>query len=143
MTPYHHALASTARYGGELEDYLPLHQWFDETKAFFPDVRHRALRHHAEGIFLAERLFGVTLPNSSGRRVPVRLVAEQHVKEDLGWIPTAQDWLACLKPAPWMFARSRTLAQSNLPPESAAAGGANPKETFPDDCHARAGGDGP
>jgi hypothetical protein len=26
-------------------------------------------------------------------QVPVRYVGEQHVKEDLGRIPTAQDWL--------------------------------------------------
>jgi hypothetical protein len=100
VNPYHHALA---RYGGAIEDYLPLHQWFDESKAFFPDFRHRALRHHAEGIFLAERLFGVTLTNQAGRVVPVRFLGEQHVKEDLGRIPTVQDWLTCIRPQPWML----------------------------------------
>jgi hypothetical protein len=44
-----------------VKDYLPIHAWFDESKAFFPDFRHRALRHHAEGIFLAEKLFGVAI----------------------------------------------------------------------------------
>lgn len=123
MTPYHHALSSAARHGGAMEDYLPLHQWFDETKAFVADFRHRALRHHAEGIFLAERLFGATLTTSAGRVVPVRLIAEEHVKEDLGWIPTAQDWLRGLQPAPWMFVRSSAL-NSRLkfsPPAPAAA----------------------
>jgi hypothetical protein len=66
------------------------------------DFRHRALRHHAEGIFLCERVFGVTLTNSAGKAVPVRWVAEQHVKEDLGWIPTAADWLKEVRPRPWM-----------------------------------------
>jgi hypothetical protein len=66
------------------------------------DVRHRALRHHAEGIFLAEKVFGTTLTNSDGRVVPVRWVGEQHVQEDLGWIPTVKDWLEHLRPAPWM-----------------------------------------
>ena len=42
------------------------------------DLRHRALRHHAEGIFLAEKVFGVTLTNSAGKLIPVRWVAEQH-----------------------------------------------------------------
>jgi len=35
----------------------------DESKAHLPDFRHRALRHHTEGIFLAERIFSVTVFN--------------------------------------------------------------------------------
>src|SRR5262249_20198701 len=89
--PYHHALSSVKRWGGRPEDYLEIHQFFDESKQCLADVRHRALRHHAEGIFLAERVFGVTLTNSDGRAVPVRWVGEQHVQEDLGWIPTVKD----------------------------------------------------
>lgn len=100
--PYHHALRSVKLFGGRAEDYLAVHNWFDESKAHLPDLRHRALRHHSEGIFLCERLFGVTLRNSDGREVPVRLVGEQHVKDDLGWIPTVKDWLENLKLQPWM-----------------------------------------
>ena len=82
MNPIHHAESSAARYGGVAEDYLAIHQWFDESKAFLPDVRHRALRHHAEGIFLCERLFGPTVTNSQGRLIPTRWIGEQHVLED-------------------------------------------------------------
>ncbi len=102
MNPYHHALSSTKRYGGVADDYLALHQWFDESKAHLPDFRHRALRHHTEGIFLAERIFGAAITNSAGRVVPTRFLGEQHVKEDLGWIPTVKDWLVHLKPVAWM-----------------------------------------
>lgn len=109
MNPYHHALSSAAHYGGEASDYLPLHQWFDESKAFIPDFRHRALRHHAEGIFLLERIFGTVITNTKGRIIPVRFIGEQHVKEDLGWIPTAHDWLQYLAPTPWMMKRGRLL----------------------------------
>jgi lipopolysaccharide biosynthesis regulator YciM len=49
--PYHHALSSVKKWGGTADDYLPLHQWFDESKAISADFRHRALRHHAENIF--------------------------------------------------------------------------------------------
>jgi hypothetical protein len=111
MNPFHHAESSVRRYGGTIEDYLPLHQWFDESKAFFPDLRHRALRHHAEGIFLAEKIFGAVIRTSSGRDVPTRFLGEQHVKEDLGWIPTVQDWLSCLTVQPWML-RAGTPRQS-------------------------------
>ena len=50
--PYHHALSSVKKWGGEVSDYLPLHSWFDQSKAIAGDFRHRALRHHAEGIFM-------------------------------------------------------------------------------------------
>jgi hypothetical protein len=56
--PLKHAESSARKFGGKANDYLPIHNWFDESKAFLADFRHRALRHHAEGIFLAERLFG-------------------------------------------------------------------------------------
>ena len=103
---YIHAVSSARRFGGKSEDYLPLHNWFDATKAIAADFRHRALRHHAEGIFLAEQIFGVTILNSAGRPIPVRMVGEQHVREDFnGKIPSAQDWLRAIHAEPWMHVR--------------------------------------
>lgn len=49
--PIVHARNSARKFGGKMEDYLEIHEWFDETKAWIPDMRHRALRHHSEGIF--------------------------------------------------------------------------------------------
>jgi len=98
-----HAQRSAKRFGGKPEDYLPIHSWFDESKAFLADFRHRALRHHSEGIFLCEEIFGISITNSEGKEVPVRYIGEQHVKEDLGRIPTAQDWLTQIKPERWMY----------------------------------------
>ena len=100
--PYHHALSSVKQWGGTAEDYLPIHQWFDESKAITADFRHRALRHHAEGLFMAERFFGTTITISTGRVVPIRLIGEQHVREDLGFIPSFVDWVRCIRPEPWM-----------------------------------------
>jgi hypothetical protein len=99
---YHHALSSVKKWGGVADDYLPLHQWFDESKAITADFRHRALRHHAEGIFMLERFFGVTITISTRRVVPVRLIGEQHVVEDIGFIPSFADWVRCIRPEPWM-----------------------------------------
>ena len=48
-------------------------------------------------------LFGVAIVNSDGKQVPVRYVGEQHVREDLGRIPTAQDWLLQITPQRWMY----------------------------------------
>lgn len=118
MHPYHHALSSVHRWGGTVEDYLPVHDWFDESKAILADFRHRALRHHTEGIFLCEKIFGPTLTNRDGRVIPVRWVGEQHVKEDLGFIPSAQDWLKNLMPRPWMR-RTGKLGCEEVPSEPA------------------------
>jgi hypothetical protein len=101
--PYHHAISSAKTHGGKWEDYIELHNWFDETKAHYPDMRHRALRHHAEGIFWAEEKFGVVITNSNGKSVPVRALGEQHVKEDIGWIPTIKDYLDNMNVVGWMY----------------------------------------
>lgn len=131
MNPYHHALSSAAKYGGNAEDYLELHQWLDESKAYFPDFRHRALRHHAEGIFLLERLFGVTVTNSAGREVPVRFIGEQHVIEDLGRIPTAQDWLECVSSEPWMMTRGKLLYADKNVPSDESESNSSPEPAIP------------
>ena len=109
--PYHHALSSVKKWGGQVTDYLPIHEWFDGSKAHMADFRHRALRHHSEGIFMAEQLFGVTLTNSDGRVVPVRFVGEQHVQEDLGRIPTVAEWLRNIKPESWMLGSRKDLGK--------------------------------
>lgn len=101
--PYHHALSSAKRFGGRPEDYLPLHNWFDASKAHEPTFRHRALRHHTLGIFEAETVFGTTITNSDGKQVPVRFIGEQHVREDFsGYIPTLHDWLHNIPEERWM-----------------------------------------
>lgn len=119
---YYHALSSVRKWGGTSDDYLALHQWFDESKSIFADPRHRALRHHAEGIFMLETLFGATITNSDGKVVPVRLVGEQHVIEDLGFIPSFADWGRLIQPQTWIL-KGRQLDQptSDAPPEPAPA----------------------
>lgn len=161
---YHHAVSSTRRFGGEVEDYLPLHSWFDSSKSAWADQRHRAVLHTSFGIFLAEdrfgleeenrqlhkainriprwlqRLFGIKVPthrpvtitNSAGKQVPIRLLAEQHVIEDAGFIPTLEDYLGELPRKPWMYRGAMPLSKilekaegvvPDLPParESSAA----------------------
>lgn len=109
--PWLHARSSSRKHGGKPEDYLPIHDWFDESKQHLADFRHRALRHHSEGIFLCERIFGTVLTNSDGKEVPVRVIGEQHVKEDLGRIPTVADWLTRIAPERWMGGRVEKLEE--------------------------------
>ncbi len=108
--PWHHAVSSARKHGGTPEDYLPIHEWFDASKAHHADFRHRALRHHTAGVFECEHEFGVTLTNADGREIPVRWIAEQHVIEDLGFVPPLSRWLSAIEPEPWMM-RSRRLSR--------------------------------
>ncbi|MGO9546510.1 MAG: DUF6915 family protein [Rhodomicrobium sp.] len=100
--PYDHAVRSAQLFGGKPEDYFAIHDWFDESKAHFADFRHRALRHHSEGIFLCGSIFGAAIKNSDSKHIPVRTIGEQHVIDDLGWIPSVKDWLQQIQPRPWM-----------------------------------------
>lgn len=102
MKPYLHGLISVKKFGGKVEDYQKIHDWFDQTKAHVPDMRHRALLHNSFGIYLAEQFFGVTMTNSDGKVVSVRDIGEQHVLDDLGTIPTVQDYLTHLPMLPWL-----------------------------------------
>jgi hypothetical protein len=83
--PYHHALSSVKKWGGTVDDYLACHEFFDASKLILADFRHRALRHHAEGIFLLEQVHGKTLTLSTGRVIPTRWVGEQHVRRKI-WV---------------------------------------------------------
>jgi hypothetical protein len=110
LTPYHHALSSANKWGGKAADYLHIHNWFDQSKESHGDFRHRAVRHHTEGIFECEAEFGITTLTSCGKSIPTRQIGEQHVMEDLGRIPTRSDWLRCIKPEAWMSPPRAVLA---------------------------------
>lgn len=105
MSPYYHALSSAKKWGGEWKDYIAIHDWFDETKQYTGDWTHRALRHHSAGVQWAVERFGNIIVNSRGENIPVKMIAEQHVTEDCGFVPTPADYLRALnnKPEPWML----------------------------------------
>ena len=114
MHPLEHAKSSVRQWGGSPEDYLPIHEWFDSTKETFWDYRHRALRHHSQGIFEAERVFGRTIRNSAGKDVPVRYIGEQHVMEDCGGkVPTVSDWFRLIPHERWMSKGYKLDAPTN------------------------------
>lgn len=113
--PLHHALSSLKKYGGteekDLDAYLRIHSFFDRSKEFTTNPKHRMLLHHSFGIFLCELVFGEYITLSTGKKVPVRWVGEQHVAEDLGFIPDIEIWLQCMNTEPWMFRNSRKLSE--------------------------------
>lgn len=104
MNTVYHCKGSVVKWGGKPQDYQAIHDFVDSTKATMPDIRHRVLLHSAFGIFMVERVFGPSVTNSDGRDVPVREIVERHIIEDLGFIPTVEDFLSCipLRNAKWM-----------------------------------------
>jgi len=114
MNSYYHAVISAKKHGGKPEDYQKLHDFIDSTKATLADVRHRALLHSAFGIYLCERLFGHTIKNCDQKEIPTRILAEEHILEDLGFIPTVEHWLAEMPLRKWM---SGSRKKNKLEPE--------------------------
>lgn len=112
--PWKHALSSAKKFGGKPEDYIKIHDWFDSTKQVVPDVRHRAILHSAFGIFLAEQVFGHNITNSDEKVISVRDIGEQHVLEDMGTIPTMQDWLREMPIKPWMSRPDKKVEEMKL-----------------------------
>ena len=55
---------------------------------------------HAFGQFLFARQWGELKRYAHARAV--RLIGEQHVIEDLGFVPSFADWVRSIRPEPWM-----------------------------------------
>ncbi len=130
--PIIHARSSAKKFGGVPEDYLPIHDLMDSSKAVFPDNRHRALTHNSWFFFVVEKVFGHEIRltctfclspdirsshqkdhyarcdkcgDSTYRgKASVRDVCEQHVLEDFGgkYIPTPGDYLEGMEFKEWM-----------------------------------------
>lgn len=81
---------------------MDIHNFIDSSKACMPDIRHRAILHSAFGCFLVEQMYGATRVNSEGREYSPRDVAEAHIIEDLGFIPTVEKYLNNMTLQPWM-----------------------------------------
>lgn len=98
-----HSESSARSFGGRAEDYLPIHKFLDSSKLFVPDNRHRCLLHNNFGISLCEQFFGdMYTRRSDGISVCTRTVAEQHIKEDLGCIPSVEIMLREMPLRTWM-----------------------------------------
>jgi hypothetical protein len=102
MKPLLHAKISVKQHGGTLEDYMKIHNFIDSSKSHIADVRHRALLHSSFGCFLVEQMFGTYFKNSDGDLISTRDIAEEHILQDLGFIPTVEKYLGNMAIQPWM-----------------------------------------
>lgn len=111
MKPRKHAEASAKRWGGVPEDYQKIHDLLDFPKAAHPDMRHRAILHNSMGPYLCEIAFGTTLINSIGKVVSVRDIAEEHILQDMGRIPTVSDYLNGMPMYDWLGGPRRRVTR--------------------------------
>ncbi len=118
MKPFLHSKGSVSRWGGIPSDYDHIHDFIDSTKVAMPDLRHRAVLHNAFGCFLVEKVFGRTIINSDGREVSTRDIAENHIQEDMGFIPSLEDWLDTMPIEKWHGGIHR-LKKEERPPTPA------------------------
>lgn len=111
MNSFHHAQSAARKWGGRPEDYLPIEEYIDSSKQIIGDVRHRAIYHHTLGVWLVQQKFGPTISvtKESGKvvQVPTRLIAERHIIEDLGWLPSPADYLKNTPVEKWMSGSQR------------------------------------
>jgi hypothetical protein len=115
MKPLVHARISAKKFGGIAEDYLAIHDFMDCTKMALPDIRHRMILHNSVGCYIAERVFGHTIVNSENKTVHVRDVAEAHVIEDMGFIPTLEKCLSGMPIESWMGGKVSKYAAESAP----------------------------
>ena len=78
------------------------HQSLFDIPVLFRALHPMTLRMVAKTELYRIPVFGRTLTNSDGKEVFVRDVAEQHVLEDLGWVPSLSDWLREMPSQPKM-----------------------------------------
>jgi hypothetical protein len=103
--PLIHSKSSVKRWGGKVEDYLPIHQLIDSPKESMNNNSARALTHHSWFCYkIIPLIFGYNITNSDGRSVDTVDIAMLHVAEDfrMKGVPTPQDYLENLVVQPWM-----------------------------------------
>lgn len=100
-----HAESAARHFGGVPGDYIEIEERIDSFKAMVGDVTHRQYLHNSHGPWMMQEIFGRTITNSDGKQVLVREVAENHIIEDLGWLPSPADWSACMTCKVWMGGR--------------------------------------
>lgn len=103
--PLIHSKASVKRWGGKVEDYLPIHELIDSPKATMNNNSSRLLTHNTWFAYtIIPKVFGYNIVNSAGKSVDTVDIAMFHIAEDFRhkFIPTPQDYLQHLKVQDWM-----------------------------------------
>jgi len=102
--PLIHSKSSVKRWGGKVEDYLPLHEVIDSPKATMNNNSVRVLTHNTWFAYqIMPKIFGYNIINSDGKSVDVVDISMLHIAEDfrMKFVPTPQDYLQHLQVQAW------------------------------------------
>ena len=103
--PLIHSKSSVKRWGGKVEDYLPIHQLIDSPKSCMNNNTARTLTHNTWFAYeIIPKVFGYNIINSEGKSVDSVDIAMLHIAEDfrMKFVPTPQDYLKHLQLQSWM-----------------------------------------
>jgi hypothetical protein len=103
--PMIHAKSSVKRWGGSVEDYIPIHELIDSPKATMNNNSSRMLTHNTWFAYtIIPKVFGYNIVNSDGKSVDTVDIAMLHIAEDfrMKFVPTPQDYLKHLEVQSWM-----------------------------------------
>lgn len=103
--PFIHSKSSVKRWGGKVEDYLPIHQLIDSPKATMNNNTARTLTHNTWFAYeIIPKIFGYNITNSDGKSVDTVDIAMLHIAEDfrMKFVPTPQDYLKHMTVQAWM-----------------------------------------
>lgn len=103
--PLIHSKSSVKRWGGKVEDYLPIHQLIDSPKAAMNNNTARTLTHNTWFAYeIIPKIFGYNITNSDGKSVDTVDIAMLHISEDfrMKFVPTPQDYLKHMEVQGWM-----------------------------------------
>ena len=103
--PLIHSKSSVKRWGGKVEDYLPIHELIDSPKMSMNNNSSRLLTHNTWFAYhIIPKIFGYNITNSDGKSVDSVDIAMLHIAEDfrMKFVPTPQDYLKHLEVQSWM-----------------------------------------
>ena len=98
--PLVHSKSSVKRWGGEVGDYLLIHELLDSPKATMNNNSSRLLTHNTWFAYhIIPKIFGYNITNSDGKSIDNVDIAMLHIAEDfwMKFVPTAQDYLKDLE----------------------------------------------
>lgn len=98
MQPWRHAKSSAMRRQVHWIKDLAIHEFIDSSKTACSDLRHRIVLHNNDlGVFLAQMAFP--------ERDDCKDIVESHIREDIGTVPSLNDWLFTAQIPPRSVAR--------------------------------------
>jgi len=108
-----HSQQSSISFGGAARDYLFIHRALNAPRDVLADRRSQRVLHNSWGITLLLRLLGDTCKRpSDGSTISIRPILEDHIRCDLGYIPTLEESVSEIAIEAWMYRSTLPLSQS-------------------------------